>query len=63
MILTSDFLSVVHDRQGAEGRSLPKRSALILGTTGAKWWPWRGPRMTAWTCRWEIAKWPDSLRA
>ena len=19
--------------------------------------------MTAWTCRWEIAKWPDSLRA
>ena len=24
--------------------------------------PWRGPRMTAWTCRWEIAKWPESLR-
>ena len=21
-----------------------------------------GLRMTAWTCRWEIAKWPDSLR-
>ena len=27
-------------------------------TSGAKCWTWRGPRMTAWTCRWEIAKWP-----
>ena len=61
--------STAHEHPRAQAEPLACISTRILSvpyhrrTSGAKCWPWRGPRMTAWTCRWEMAKWPDSLRA